>query len=128
MPALIPLTSEELYSLSPFLLKLSKRRLAPSRLSDLVSAARSNRSPKEPDPWECCGSSCRPCVRELWREEKRVWEECHPDGLEEEESESECDEGGPDVEIGFEEEVGKLKIDEGETLVEDELEKGKEGE
>jgi len=67
-------------------------------------------------------------VRELWREEKRVWEECHPEGPEEEESESECDEGGPDVEIGFEEEVGKLKIDEGETLVEDELEKGKEGE
>ena len=126
MPALIPLSDLELYDRSPFLLKLSKRRLAPSRLSDLIAAAQSNKPPKEPDPWDCCGSSCKPCVRELWREEKRVWSEVHPEG---EEEESEEEEGGPDVEIRLESQVERLKVHERESDVESkDEEKDKEAE
>ncbi|GAA5913462.1 hypothetical protein JCM5296_003639 [Sporobolomyces johnsonii] len=85
------LTSDDLFDRSPFLLKLSKRRLAPSRLAALLAAARSSKPPREPDPWDCCGSSCKPCVRELWREEKRVWGEVHPEGEDEHEHEGEED-------------------------------------
>ncbi|GAA5836505.1 hypothetical protein JCM11251_007096 [Rhodosporidiobolus azoricus] len=102
-------TKEDLLDRSPFLLKLSRKRLAPSRLNELLSAARNKQPPQEPDPTECCGSSCKPCVRELWREEKRVWEEVHPDSVEEEEAEEEEGKkvgerggGGPRVEIGLE--------------------------
>jgi hypothetical protein len=51
-------------------------------------------------------------VRELWREEKKVWEEIHPDGEEEDDEQhaGENDEvqaqkknGTPEVEIGLEE-------------------------
>jgi len=53
-------------------------------------------------------------VRELWREEKKVWEEVHPDGEEEDDEQEEEEEndkevqahkknGSPEVEIGVEE-------------------------
>ncbi|GAA5845923.1 hypothetical protein JCM3766R1_000862 [Sporobolomyces carnicolor] len=115
---LVPLSDEELLSQSPFLTKLSRRRLAPVRMSQLCASARSTKPPKEPEPWECCGSSCKPCVRELWREEKRVWDECHPDG-EDVESEPEEQpeleeraEEGPAIEIGIEEQLESCALTE----------------
>ncbi|GAA5913371.1 uncharacterized protein JCM6883_003055 [Sporobolomyces salmoneus] len=132
-PPLVPLTDDELLDRSPFLTKLSRRRLAPIRLSQLLSSARSTKPPKEPEAWECCGSSCKPCVRELWREERKVWEECHPEGEGEEiESESEEEEeqkpekpekGGPQLEIGIESQVESLELVDGEPKAE---EKGEE--
>ncbi|KAK4056310.1 hypothetical protein OIO90_002754 [Microbotryomycetes sp. JL221] len=84
----VPLMDEdELLERSKFLVKLQRRRLAPVRWAQLIAAARSTRPPKEPAPWECCGSSCQPCVKELYREEKRVWDEIHPDGFDDDENE-----------------------------------------
>jgi hypothetical protein len=123
LPPVVPLSDAELLDLSPFLLKLSRRRLAPVRYSQLLATARNRKTPKEPEPWECCGSSCKPCVRELWREEKRVWEECHPDGEEEEESEDENEDdkvGTPKIEIELEERLSDVKI----VTAEEELEEG----
>ncbi|GAA5991588.1 hypothetical protein JCM5350_002625 [Sporobolomyces pararoseus] len=121
---LVPLTDSELLSLSPYLTKLTLRRnkLAPTRSSKLFLSARSKSKPKKPEIWECCGSSCKPCVLELYREEKRVWEECHPDGEEEEEEKEEEEEenlnddgeenkkGDPKVEIGIERQIEDMKI------------------
>lgn len=73
-------TEADLLERSPFLAKLQRRRLAPSRWKDLLEAARSSRAPRPPAPSDCCGSSCMPCVKELHREELRVWNEVHPDG------------------------------------------------
>ncbi|GAA6001876.1 uncharacterized protein JCM10292_005951 [Rhodotorula paludigena] len=85
MPVPAPAHStSDLLARSPTLSRLSRKRLAPSRLADLVRAAGAERPPKEPELWECCGSSCKPCVKELWREEKKVWDEVHPDGVDEE--------------------------------------------
>ncbi|ORY90851.1 hypothetical protein BCR35DRAFT_108270 [Leucosporidium creatinivorum] len=83
----------DLLERSPFLVKLKARRLAPSRLADLYAAAGAKTPPPAPDPWECCGSSCKPCVKELWREELKCWNEIHPDGAEEEEEEEDEDRG-----------------------------------
>ncbi|GAA5944157.1 uncharacterized protein JCM15063_000164 [Sporobolomyces koalae] len=114
------MSDPELLSQSPFLLKLSRRRLAPSRMSDLYTAARAAKPPKEPELWECCGSSCKPCVNDLYREERRVWDECHPDGEDYVESaHSECDDdgddepakqGNPQIEIGIEQSVTQLDL------------------
>lgn len=57
----------ELLDRSPALVRLKRKRLAPSRWKDLVKAAGGARPPKEPEPWACCGSSCKPCVLELYR-------------------------------------------------------------
>ncbi|GJN88203.1 hypothetical protein Rhopal_001168-T1 [Rhodotorula paludigena] len=79
MPVPAPAYStSDLLARSPTLSRLSRKRLAPSRLADLVRAAGADRPPKEPELWECCGSSCKP------REEKKVWDEVHPDGVDEE--------------------------------------------
>ncbi|THV08417.1 hypothetical protein K435DRAFT_847282 [Dendrothele bispora CBS 962.96] len=86
------LTEEECLERSSFLANLQRKgRLTPSRLQELFAAlmyswimqAKSPKPPKEPDPWDCCGSNCKPCVNELWRQELRCWQECHPDGVEE---------------------------------------------
>ncbi|KAE9405587.1 hypothetical protein BT96DRAFT_852680 [Gymnopus androsaceus JB14] len=75
------LTDEECLEHSPFLSNLQRKgRLAPSRLKTLYESAKSPKPPREPDPWECCGSNCKPCVKELWRQELKCWSECHPDG------------------------------------------------
>lgn len=90
----IPLMNEEeLLERSPFLVKLQKRRLAPVRWAELVSIARSSKPPTPPNPWDCCGSSCKPCVKDLYKEELRVWQEIHPDGPEEEDEEHKEDGG-----------------------------------
>ncbi|KAM0752309.1 hypothetical protein T439DRAFT_205409 [Meredithblackwellia eburnea MCA 4105] len=118
------LTEEDILERSPFLARLKKRgRLAPSRYKDLLAAAKGAKKPKEPESWECCGSSCKPCVKELWKEELKGWEDCHPDGEEEEEeaeggrqtSEVVDRVGTPKIEIGieaeFEEKLEKLQLD-----------------
>ncbi|KAM0792855.1 hypothetical protein ACM66B_002619 [Microbotryomycetes sp. NB124-2] len=96
----VPLMDEqELLERSPFLLKLQKRRLAPVRWAQLLATAQSSKPPKEPEPWDCCGSSCQPCVKELYRQEKRVWDEIHPDGSDEEhDDDGELGQGGDDKE------------------------------
>ncbi|KAK4702182.1 hypothetical protein P7C70_g4050, partial [Phenoliferia sp. Uapishka_3] len=87
------LTAEDVLERSPFLSNLKRRgRLAPSRLADLLRSAKGPKAPAEPDPWECCGSSCKPCVTTLWKEELRCWKECHPDG-------EDASEEGPDAEV-----------------------------
>ncbi|KAK4049414.1 hypothetical protein OIV83_004147 [Microbotryomycetes sp. JL201] len=82
------MSEEELLERSPFLAKLQRRRPAPVRWAQLVAIARSSKPPKEPAPWDCCGSSCQPCVKELYKQEKRVWDEVHPDGCEQNGSEA----------------------------------------
>lgn len=77
------LTDTELLERSDFLIKLQRRRLAPSRWQDLLRIARAPVPPRAPDPWDCCGSNCKPCVKELHREQLRVWKEVHPDGPDE---------------------------------------------
>ncbi|GAA5951160.1 hypothetical protein JCM21900_004360 [Sporobolomyces salmonicolor] len=116
------LTADDLFDRSPFLLKLSKRRLAPSRLAALLAAASSSKPPREPDPWDCCGSSCKPCVRELWREEKRVWGEIHPEGEDQhggEEDTNTQEERGRDAspKVEIEVEMERLALDTAEDKV-----------
>ncbi|GAA6055422.1 hypothetical protein JCM3770_006985 [Rhodotorula araucariae] len=82
---------DELLDRSTTLARLHRKRLAPSRWRDLLAAGRGAKPPKEPEPWECCGSSCKPCVLELYREEKKVWEEVHPDGVSDDEGEEDDD-------------------------------------
>ncbi|GAA5847869.1 hypothetical protein JCM9279_006675 [Rhodotorula babjevae] len=84
---------DDLLDRSPALALLRRKRLAPSRWRDLVKAAASSRPPKEPEPWECCGSSCKPCVLELYREERKVWQEVHPNGVSDDEDEGEGEAG-----------------------------------
>lgn len=69
-----------LTSKSPTLARLLKSRLAPSREETLLAAATAGaegaEKPKKPAADECCGSSCQPCVMDLYREELKVWKEC----------------------------------------------------
>lgn len=66
---------------SPYLATLRKKgKLAPSRLVELVKAAQRDDAPPAPALGECCGSSCSPCVTELWKQELRVWTECQGEG------------------------------------------------
>lgn len=71
-----PRTTASLKAQSPTLKKLLKSRLAPIREEQLLAAARGIEKPERPKAWECCGSSCKPCVTDLWREEVKVWKEC----------------------------------------------------
>lgn len=41
----------------------------------------------------CRPGSCKPCVTELWKQELRCWNECHPDGPDEDGDDEES-EGG----------------------------------
>lgn len=83
----IDLPETALLASSPCLKRLIATRLAPSRLASLLAAARSLNSPEPPAPWDCCGSSCSPCVTTLWKEERKVWRECHDNWEEIEEGE-----------------------------------------
>lgn len=67
---------KELATHSPTLKRLLKTRLAPIREDKLVAAALSPTKPVKPPAGECCGSSCNPCVMDLYREELLVWKEC----------------------------------------------------
>jgi hypothetical protein len=61
---------------SPTLTRLLKARPAPSRETNLLNAAFSTTKPVKPPPGECCGSSCDPCVMDLYAQELKVWKEC----------------------------------------------------
>lgn len=53
------------------------KRLAATRTKQLVRAASRAHDDPPPKPGlgECCGSSCDPCVNDLWREELACWKE-----------------------------------------------------
>lgn len=65
---------------SPTLTRLLKTRLAPIREKQLLKAASDGANgegkPEKPGADECCGSACKPCVMDNWREEVKVWKEC----------------------------------------------------
>lgn len=73
-------SSTDLKTRSPTLTRLLKTRLAPIRERQLLQAARDGlvgeARPQRPGADECCGSACKPCVMDHWREEVRVWREC----------------------------------------------------
>ncbi|KAJ5722863.1 hypothetical protein N7488_000898 [Penicillium malachiteum] len=56
---------------------LQKKRLSGTRTKQLLRAAGRayNDPPPQPELGMCCGSSCDPCVNDLWREEREVWRE-----------------------------------------------------
>ena len=70
------LDTKEAKKHSPTLTSLLKARPAPSRETNLLNAAFSNSKPVKPPPGECCGSSCDPCVMDLYAQELKVWKEC----------------------------------------------------
>jgi hypothetical protein len=72
----MPPTPKEAKAHSPTLTRLLKARPAPSRETDLLAAAFSDTKPVKPPPGECCGSSCDPCVMDLYAQELKVWKEC----------------------------------------------------
>ncbi|KAL2870164.1 uncharacterized protein BJX67DRAFT_346704 [Aspergillus lucknowensis] len=53
------------------------KRLTATRTKQLVRAAARAHDDPPPRPGlgECCGSSCDPCVNDLWREEMECWRE-----------------------------------------------------
>lgn len=61
----------------PLFKKLQKKRLTGTRTKQLLrAAARAHDDPPPPpELGTCCGSSCDPCVNDLWREERNVWME-----------------------------------------------------
>ncbi|KAK9413788.1 hypothetical protein SUNI508_11606 [Seiridium unicorne] len=69
-------TPREAQQHSPTLARLLKSRLAPVRETALLNAAMGNDKPVKPAAGDCCGSSCNPCVMDLYREELKVWKEC----------------------------------------------------
>lgn len=69
------LSMSEIKLRSPMFVKLFAVS-TPIRIEQLVEAARMEERPKRPEPGECCGSSCDPCVNTLYREELKVWKEC----------------------------------------------------
>lgn len=70
---------EPLYTPSdtPTFKRLQKTRLTGTRTKQLLRAASRAHDDPPPPPGlgVCCGSSCDPCVNDLWREERRVWRE-----------------------------------------------------
>lgn len=72
----MPPNTKEAKKHSPTLTRLLKARPAPSRETNLLNAAFSKTKPVEPPPGECCGSSCDPCVMDLYAQELKVWKEC----------------------------------------------------
>ncbi|KAJ5095117.1 hypothetical protein N7532_007408 [Penicillium argentinense] len=61
----------------PLFKKLQKKRLTGTRTKQLLRAASRAHDdpPPPPELGTCCGSSCDPCVNDLWREERGVWRE-----------------------------------------------------
>ncbi|KAL4779952.1 hypothetical protein BJX76DRAFT_351367 [Aspergillus varians] len=53
------------------------KRLTATRTKQLIRAAARDADDPPPKPGlgECCGSSCDPCVDDLWREELACWKE-----------------------------------------------------
>ncbi|KAJ5693369.1 hypothetical protein N7462_002792 [Penicillium macrosclerotiorum] len=56
---------------------LQKKRLSGTRTKQLLRAASRAHDdpPPPPELGSCCGSSCDPCVNDLWKEERGVWRE-----------------------------------------------------
>lgn len=56
---------------------LQRKRLSGTRTKQLLRAAGRayDDPPPPPELGTCCGSSCDPCVNDLWREERDVWRE-----------------------------------------------------
>lgn len=54
---------------------IKSQRLTHTRKKQLVKAAQRplDDPPPPPKPDECCASSCDPCVKTLWKEEKDAW-------------------------------------------------------
>ncbi|PWZ00906.1 hypothetical protein BCV70DRAFT_159440 [Testicularia cyperi] len=64
---------------------VEQRRITNIRRKQLLKAASRayDDPPPPPKPDECCGSSCDPCVKTLWKEELACWEQrWGPDALE----------------------------------------------
>lgn len=61
----------------PLFKALQKKRLSGTRTKQLLRAASRayNDPPPPPELGTCCGSSCDPCVNDLWKEERDVWRE-----------------------------------------------------
>ena len=76
LPSNITVPTSTLKSHSPTLTKLLKARLAPIRETALLIAATSPTRPVKPPAGDCCGSSCDPCVMDLYAQELKVWKEC----------------------------------------------------
>ena len=72
----MPPNTKEAKKHSPTLARLLKARPAPSREATLLDAAFGDAKPVKPPPGECCGSSCDPCVMDLYAQELKVWKEC----------------------------------------------------
>lgn len=70
------ISTATLKSHSPTLTKLLKARPAPVRETALLAAATSLTKPVKPPAGDCCGSSCDPCVMDLYAQELKVWKEC----------------------------------------------------
>ncbi|KGO67911.1 Oxidoreductase-like, N-terminal [Penicillium italicum] len=66
-------TSEE----TPLYKTLYKTRLTKIRTKQLLRAGDRayNDPPPPPGLGDCCGSSCDPCVRDLWKQEIGIWRE-----------------------------------------------------
>lgn len=62
---------------TPLFKKLQKTRLTKTRTKQLLRAGERdyNDPPPPPGLGDCCGSSCDPCVRDLWKEEIGIWRE-----------------------------------------------------
>lgn len=62
---------------TPTYLRLQKTRLSGTRTKQLRRAGSRayDDPPPPPELGTCCGSSCDPCVNDLWREERQVWRE-----------------------------------------------------
>jgi hypothetical protein len=70
------ISTSTLKSHSPTLTKLLKARPAPIRETALLAAASAPTRPVKPPAGDCCGSSCDPCVMDLYAQELKVWKEC----------------------------------------------------
>lgn len=62
---------------TPTFKRLARLRLSGTREKQLIRAASRahNDPPPPPGLGMCCGSSCDPCVNELWRQERDTWRE-----------------------------------------------------
>lgn len=72
----MPPNSKEARKHSATLTRLLKARPAPIREAALLEAAFGTTKPVKPPAGECCGSSCDPCVMDLYAQELKVWKEC----------------------------------------------------
>lgn len=99
---------------TPLFKKLQKTRLTKTRTKQLLRAAEReyNDPPPPPGLGDCCGSSCDPCVRDLWKEEIGVWRERWGDWAEEktEKTEEKTTEKNTIQDVSQEKEVSKVKL------------------